>query len=933
VRVLFITVILLYFYNNTQDINLIFNTMNKIIFQLFVLFIFLNTYNVFGQQNKLFNQDLTLENIQSLQETGHIRCGSVEYEKHLQETYPERYTTDAFETWLASKKEETIAYRMANPNVVLTIPVVFHVFTDGSGPENVSATLIQAQINQLNIDYRNLAGSGYSQAGDAEIEFCLAQQDENGSQMSEPGINRITAYGGGQFSNTDFENSMKAQTQWDPTKYFNVWVADLSGGLLGYAYWPETTDISGVPSNSAGADHDGVVLLYSSVGSVANPNPYGGQYAYGRTLTHEAGHWLGLRHIWGDNTICGGNGDYCDDTPDANTEHYNCNTYDTCPDDGLGNDMVENYMDYTNDLCMDTFTNDQVSRMITVMNNSPRRVELTTSNVCNVSAPYIKFNNGPGTVIENTQCGYQEYNITLSIAQAPSADATVTITIDGGTATENLDYYLPSNTITFLQGETVDKTLVVRIYRDGFVEGDETVTFGMTIDTTGDAEIIGTSENQYELTITDDDEAHTASTNSQIFYDDFSDGDASDWTIIDNNDQPDDDWFIAEESNWETPFGLYTDYFMVSYSWNGEDYSPDNFLCSPAISIPADATSAELSFLMGAANDDEWYFENYQVWATNSISSVTDITNGTLLADATLPDELAHDYDYDLSAFAGQTIYIVFRHHDTTGQWLIGVDEVGVDVVIGATIQTEMNQANAYEVTMNIAESIYASDADNGNVMGVITSNANIGYGCISTYVSRDEATAGAAAVMFNNPSTMDYVMAKQFTVAPAADYSSTDLTISFYLTEAEIAAWETATGNTRTSLRVLKNTTVGTGTSLDVFGDGWKITANFADGLGGNYQFGTQDSTVGVKEYVFNSFVIYPNPSDGIFNIQLESSNSEEALIQLFDIRGRLINQQSIGNQSTIQKQVDFGNVSEGVYLMKVTKGNESGTQKLVIQ
>lgn len=331
---------------------------------------------------KLLNQDLTPANERSLDQTGHIRCGSVEYEQYLQEKYPNRQTNAEFENWLESKKQETINQRMASPNVVQTIPIVFHIFTDGSGAENVSAALIQAQVDQLNIDYRNLAGSIFAQAGDAQVEFCLAQQDESGNPLAENGINRITSYGQGPFSQTDFENSMKAATQWDPTKYFNVWVADISGGLLGYAQFPNNTTILDLPSYAGPANTDGVVVLYSSVGSVANPNPNGGQYANGRTLTHEAGHWLGLRHIWGDSANCT-NDDYCADTPDANTEHYSCGVYDTCPSDGLGNDMVENYMDYTNDTCMDTFTADQVTRILTVLANSPRRVELvTTSTVC-----------------------------------------------------------------------------------------------------------------------------------------------------------------------------------------------------------------------------------------------------------------------------------------------------------------------------------------------------------------------------------------------------------------------------------------------------------------------------------------------------------------------------------------------------------------------
>ena len=367
--------------------------MKKITLQTLVLISLFAISLGFSQNNKLiqklFGQDLTPANIEGLNNSGIIRCVATEYEKYLQENYSNRMSNEEFENWLAPKIETLKNQRQSSDiNVIQTIPIIFHVFTDGSGAENLDASYIQAQVDQLNIDYGNTAGSTQPAAADTEIQFCLALQDENGDALNENGINRITTYGEGPFSTDDFENTVKAATQWDPTKYFNVWVANISGGILGYAHWPESSGITGVPSNSAGSTNDGVVVLYSTLGSNTYPNPDGGVYAYGRTLTHETGHWLGLRHIWGDTTTCL-NSDYCADTPDATAAHYSCLVYDTCTSDGLGNDMVENYMDYTNDQCMDTFTADQKTRMLTVLTNSPRRVELvTTSTACDTPTVY-----------------------------------------------------------------------------------------------------------------------------------------------------------------------------------------------------------------------------------------------------------------------------------------------------------------------------------------------------------------------------------------------------------------------------------------------------------------------------------------------------------------------------------------------------------------
>ena len=351
----------------------------------------------------LFGQELTDANIKSLEESDVIRCGSVEYEKYLQSLHPERATEDEFESWLAPKVQEIQAQRSNGASIMITLPIVYHIITDGTGSENLSAATIQAQNDQLNLDFGNSSGSPYSVAADTEVEFCLATENESGSTLFEPGINRVTDFGDGPFSRPDFENNIKPQTQWDPTRYFNVWVGDLGGSLLGYAQFPSNSGLQGLNTNGGDANTDGVVVLYSSVGSVANPSS-GGPYNLGRTLTHEVGHWLGLRHIWGDSSACT-NDDFCADTPDATNSNGGCPTVDSCPSDGLGADMVENYMDYSNDACLNTFTADQKTRIQAVLANSPRRMELASSSVC---GPAVVFDYDGAIEIENLnieECG------------------------------------------------------------------------------------------------------------------------------------------------------------------------------------------------------------------------------------------------------------------------------------------------------------------------------------------------------------------------------------------------------------------------------------------------------------------------------------------------------------------------------------------------
>jgi len=265
------------------------------------------------------------------------------------------------------------------------IPVVVHI-VHMSPEENLPDSLIHQQIQVLNADFRrlnadtNLTRSEFLPvAADAGIEFFLATQDPQGNPTN--GITRTAGQPSGLFPIFDpFSDNVKktalgGKDPWPTNRYLNIWVCNLlSGfGVLGYAYPPAGTPPNW-PADSAPADStvQGVVIHYPVFGP-NNPNATGPLNAVnrGRTLTHEVGHFLGLRHIWGDGGCAEDDG--LNDTPPSDSDAGQLCDFskNTCPPVSGPDlpDQIENYMDYAADSCMNMFSQEQVAAMHYILEN------------------------------------------------------------------------------------------------------------------------------------------------------------------------------------------------------------------------------------------------------------------------------------------------------------------------------------------------------------------------------------------------------------------------------------------------------------------------------------------------------------------------------------------------------------------------------------
>lgn len=736
------------------------------------------------------------------------RCATDEVLKNFRKLHPTAETDAQFEAWLAARKQSA---RTMGTQAVVTLPVVFHIIHSGEAEgagTNISQALIQQQILQLNKDFANLSNSPYGVAANSEIQFALAQRDPMGNTLAQPGIDRMAyaskgftapPYTVGASGAGDYLSSViKPATYWDPSRYINIWVLRMEDGILGIATFPAG---SGLPDMvySESNQTAGIAVGPETIGSIFLPSSCS-SYTKGKTLTHEMGHFFGLRHIWGD-ANCGN--DYCGDTPVHQQDNAGVPSHPKANSCGTADEMFENYMDYSDDVILNTFTADQVARMQAVLANSPRRNTLATSNVGLVAVTgtnRIAFYdcNGSVTVSESGLTGtyprYRDYSFTLNAEDKATGNATITINA-GGTAINGFNYQVITPTLNFVSGDEY-KNVVVRVFDNALVEGNKTITLTYTI--SGAGVQAGPTAQSMTINITDNDNITVSNATVTLLSQDFST--AAGWSVLTGggNNQ----FRIGSNGN----AGGTGNAGYISSDGSTNTYSKTNtslsVLQSPLINATG-FTNLVLSFKYRVygeadANGARDYGALVYSPAANqfSILNVSASGTGPYIGTGAIATG-SPTISLPSSAFDGKQFYLGFLWENDANS--VGSDPgLNIDDVVltgtSAGVETNLGNSYGYDVQAGAGMNIFRSASAKAIVM---VTNASANLTGVTAAVT--QAGTGQVAIVTNGGSFQR--TQKVFQVSPAVANTTASYRMTFYFTPAELAAW----GVNKLNLKILK--------------------------------------------------------------------------------------------------------------------------------
>ncbi|MGN6400242.1 MAG: M43 family zinc metalloprotease, partial [Flavisolibacter sp.] len=526
-------------------------------------------------------------------------------------------------------------------------------------------------------------------------------------------------------------------------------------------------------------------------------------FTKGKTLTHELGHFFGLRHIWGDAT-CGD--DYCGDTPVHEAPNSGAPVHPKSNACGTTDEMFENYMDYSNDAVLNTFTAGQVSRMQTVLANSPRRNTLAASPVGLVyvtASNKIAFSDCSSLITSETGTTgtyprYHDLSFTINVEDKATGNATVTIS-PSGTALNNFHYQLLTPTLSFVAGDNF-KVVKLRIFDNAQVDGSRTLTLGYAISGTGVQ--AGSFMQSITITITDDDNITISQNQINLLSQNFE-GSLTGWGGLSSSGMPN----VFRVSNGGNAGGTGNCAYISSSSGVpfANTYNKTTagiaVLRSPLIDASG-VSNLQLSFkykVWGESDADGIYDYGIITYATQSsptsflstgaagagpYAGVSGIASGN--PTLSLPD----------NTFANKKFYLGFyweNDNNTGHDSPFNIDDI---VLTGTGTNIESTVSNSYGSDVQSGSGTNYFRSINNRIIAKLTNAASSING-----ITASVTQAGAGQTTITTTSGSYLRTQKVIQISPATPNSTAAYQASLYFTETELSVW----GVNKLNLKILK--------------------------------------------------------------------------------------------------------------------------------
>ncbi len=466
-----------------------------------------------------------------------------------------------------------------------------------------------------------------------------------------------------------------------------------------------------------------------------------------------------------------------------------------------------------------------------------------------VSSTYSEDEANGVTTNPSSAClPYVDVIVPISIGSAPSQNANIVVSATGGTATQGADFDLLNGTTT-LNTSNLSSDVTIRIYNDALVEGTETIVLTYTLNANGGNAVAGALNQSVTITINDDDFAPSGSTiTTTVLSEGFESGFGGFSTV---NNGTGTAWQIGNNAAASSGAYAIPTSNATNFAWVNDDAcncdQNDVDLIFPSVDL-TNYSSAALTF--------DTYFEDNTYQGNNenadvyvSVNGAPDALVGALVASAI--DGAWVTQNFDLTPYVGNAnVVFKVKYSDATG-WLYGctVDDVLITGTGSIGIQTAINTGAGMSADLGPNETVHFYDPTSGDVMLSVNNTSSFDYGCVTVEVDRPGTTP--SAVQFNTTNTSDFLHSKTFTIVPENSNPTGSYDVTLYYEEAEVAAWETATGNSRNNAEIVKvdgpnqisdvtPATAGSYTisssaaTVGAFGTDVTFTAPFATGFSG---------------------------------------------------------------------------------------------------